>query len=131
MEPNLKNIEDKLNSTRAKKLLDEIEALKNKTEMNRAQGKEAKDAANAALTSAKDVDKVSLTTTSSYILCKYAVCWMYKHRYFLKVYSYLLERCCSCLYLAPSKLTVTCSIKSRLLLYIYRILKKWKSSLKN
>ncbi|ROL46627.1 Laminin subunit beta-4 [Anabarilius grahami] len=56
-EPKLKNIEDNLDSTRAKKLLDEIEVLKNKTEMNRAQGKEAKDAANAALTSAKDVDK--------------------------------------------------------------------------
>jgi len=65
-----------LDSTQAKKLLDEIQALKNKTEMNRAQGKEAKDAANAALDSAKDVDKVSLTTLSTYIFCKYAVCWM-------------------------------------------------------
>jgi len=74
-----------LDSTQAKKLLDEIQALKNKTEMNRAQGKEAKDAANAALDSAKDVDKVSLTTLSTYILCKYAVCWMYKHSYCLKV----------------------------------------------
>lgn len=77
-----------MDSTRAKKLLDEIEALKNKTEMNKAQGKEAKDAANAALASANDVNKVSLTTTSTYILCKYAVCWMYKHSYCLKVYSY-------------------------------------------
>lgn len=76
-----------MNSTRAKKLLDEIEALKNKTEMNRAQGKEAKDSANAALASAKDVDKVSLTTTSTYVLSNYAVCWMYKHSYCLKVYS--------------------------------------------
>jgi len=74
-----------LDSTQAKKLLDEIQALKNKTEMNRAQGKEAKGAANAALDSAKDVDKVSLTTLSTYILCKYAVCWMYKHSYCLKV----------------------------------------------
>lgn len=74
-----------MDSTQAKKLLDEIQALKNKTEMNRAQGKEAKDAANAALVSAKDVDKVSLTTTSKYILCKYAVCWMYKHSYCFKV----------------------------------------------
>lgn len=56
-EPKLKNIEDHLNSTRAKKLLDEIEALKNKTEMNRAQGKEAKDAADAALNSANDTGK--------------------------------------------------------------------------
>ncbi|XP_056307443.1 laminin subunit beta-4 [Danio aesculapii] len=56
-EPKLKNIQDHLNSPRAKKLLDEIEALKNKTEMNRAQGKEAKDAADAALNSAKDTGK--------------------------------------------------------------------------
>lgn len=56
-EPKLKNIEDNLDSTRAKKLLDEIKTLKNKTEMNRAQGKEAKDAANAVLDSAKDVEK--------------------------------------------------------------------------
>lgn len=66
-----------MDSTQAKKLLDEIQALKNKTEMNRAQGKEAKDAANAALASAKDVNDVSLTST--YILCKYAICRMYKH----------------------------------------------------
>lgn len=56
-----------MNSTRAKELLDEIKALKDKTEMNRAQGKEAKDAANAALDSAKDVEKVSLTSTNTYI----------------------------------------------------------------
>lgn len=56
-----------MDSTRAKKLLDEIKTLKNKTEMNRAQGKEAKDAANAVLDSAKDVEKVSLTSTNTYI----------------------------------------------------------------
>lgn len=56
-----------MNTTRAKKLLDEIKALKDKTEMNRAQGKEAKDAANAALDSAKDAKKVSLTGTTTYI----------------------------------------------------------------
>ncbi|TRY81696.1 hypothetical protein DNTS_026007 [Danionella cerebrum] len=55
-QPKLKHIEDNLNSTRAKEMLEEIEALKNKTEMNRAQAKEAKDAADAALADAKDVD---------------------------------------------------------------------------
>ncbi|XP_051546192.1 laminin subunit beta-4 isoform X1 [Myxocyprinus asiaticus] len=55
--PKLKNIEENLMSTRAKVLLDEITALKNKTEMNRSQGKEAKAVADAALTSANDTNK--------------------------------------------------------------------------
>lgn len=65
-----------MNLTRAKKLLDEIKALKDKTEMNRAQGKEAKDAANAVLDSTKDVEKVSHTSTNAYIYLnkQYAGC---------------------------------------------------------
>lgn len=55
--PKLENIEDNLNSTRTKELLDEIKALQNKTEMNRFQGKEAKDAADVALSSAEDASK--------------------------------------------------------------------------
>lgn len=60
-EPKLENIMDSLNSTLTKELLDEIEALKDKTEMNRVQGKEAKDAADASLNSAEDANKVSQT----------------------------------------------------------------------
>ncbi|KAI7811799.1 laminin subunit beta-4 precursor [Triplophysa rosa] len=55
--PKLERIEDNLNSTRTKELLDEMEALNGKTEMNRVQGKEAKDAADVALNSAEDANK--------------------------------------------------------------------------
>lgn len=55
--PKLENIEDNLNSTRIKDLLNETKALKDKTEMNRAQGKEAKAAADAALNRANDASK--------------------------------------------------------------------------
>ncbi|MCI4381845.1 hypothetical protein PGIGA_G00256690 [Pangasianodon gigas] len=53
----LKNAEDNLNTPRAKKLQEEIEALKNKTEMNRAQALEAKTAADAALANVTDANK--------------------------------------------------------------------------
>lgn len=45
--------------SRTKTLQEEIEALKNKTEMNRAQALEAKTAADAALANVTDTNKVS------------------------------------------------------------------------
>ncbi|XP_060770777.1 laminin subunit beta-4 isoform X2 [Neoarius graeffei] len=53
----LKNAEDNLNMSRTKTLQEEIEALKNKTEMNRAQALEAKTAADAALANVTDTNK--------------------------------------------------------------------------
>lgn len=44
---------------RTKRLREEIEALKNKTDMNRAQALEAKTAADAALSNVTDANKVS------------------------------------------------------------------------
>lgn len=55
----LKNAEDNLNSTETKKLLAEIEALKNKTAVNKAQAEEANVTANAASANATDAEKVS------------------------------------------------------------------------
>ncbi|XP_076863385.1 laminin subunit beta-4 [Brachyhypopomus gauderio] len=53
----ISSVEDELNTTRAKKLLDEIEALKTKTEQNQFQAKEANEAASAALANATDASK--------------------------------------------------------------------------
>ncbi|KAL2093324.1 hypothetical protein ACEWY4_010636 [Coilia grayii] len=55
-ERKLDNMEPVLNST-LKDMLDEIAALKNKTEMNRAQAEEAKAAADAALQNATDLNQ--------------------------------------------------------------------------
>ena len=49
-------------SPRPKQLLDNIEALKRKTEQNREQAKEAKEAADAATGSSKDAETVRLQT---------------------------------------------------------------------
>lgn len=56
-EGKLDNIEARLNPN-VKGLLDDIEALKNKTEMNRAQAEEAKAQADDALKNATDVKEV-------------------------------------------------------------------------
>ncbi|XP_066523971.1 laminin subunit beta-4 [Hoplias malabaricus] len=53
----LKNTEDNLSTTETNQLLDEIEALKNKTAMNQAQAAQAKAAADAALADATDASK--------------------------------------------------------------------------
>lgn len=55
----LKNAEDNLNMPWNKTLQEEIEALKNKTEMNRAQALEAKTANSAATADLLDANKVS------------------------------------------------------------------------
>ncbi|XP_062856618.1 laminin subunit beta-4-like [Trichomycterus rosablanca] len=55
--PKLANAEENLSPTPAKKLQEEIEALKDKTEMNRAQALDAKKAAGAALVNATDAKK--------------------------------------------------------------------------
>lgn len=56
----LKNAEDNLNMSQTKMLQEEIEALKNKTEINRAQTLEAKTIADAALVNVTDANKVSV-----------------------------------------------------------------------
>lgn len=55
----LKNAEDNLNMSNSKRLQEEIEALKNKIEMNRAQALDAKTAADAAFGNVTDANKVS------------------------------------------------------------------------
>uniref|UniRef100_A0AAY4CI20 Laminin subunit beta 4 n=1 Tax=Denticeps clupeoides TaxID=299321 RepID=A0AAY4CI20_9TELE len=58
-EGKLKNLEENLNTTRAKDLLDGIEALRNKTEMNRIQATEARQLADVALkNNMTDVNKL-------------------------------------------------------------------------
>ncbi|CAB1313509.1 unnamed protein product, partial [Coregonus sp. 'balchen'] len=57
IEKKLNNIETNLNSTRTPEMLEEIEALKNKTEMNREQAEQAKADADAALGTATDAEK--------------------------------------------------------------------------
>lgn len=56
-EKKLDNMEPSLNPN-LKDMLDEIEALKNKTEMNRAQAEEAKAAADAVLQNTTGLDEV-------------------------------------------------------------------------
>lgn len=80
----LANAVDSLSPTPAKKLQEEIEALKTKTEMNRAQALDAKDTADAALVDATDAKKVNSTNQSldcmNYILtcCVFNVLFVFR-----------------------------------------------------
>ena len=56
----LDNVESKLMSRRPEELLDDIDALKRKTEQNREQAREAREAADSATDSSTDAQTVRL-----------------------------------------------------------------------